>query len=247
VTISLSCSGGTVASTDTDASEIDPADFTVTDISGSAHCTVSEPVQSGYYTKIICGEQQYMVGSVQAVSYSFDVDEGDQILCTFHNVQPPPECGGMIFSKVIIGTDGKDKLTGTSGNDLIFGLGDKDTIDGSGGNDCILGGDGNDSLKGSNGNDVILGGAGDDTIDGGNDNDTLRGNDGNDTVGGGNDNDNIQGGADDDSVNGGTGNDVLYGNSGTDSVNGSTGTDKCGAAEGGETRTSCEQVAPALP
>jgi Ca2+-binding RTX toxin-like protein len=243
VDITLSCAGSSPETKP--VSEAIPAEFDVAVSGGS--CTVSEPVMNGYYTKIVCGETQYMVGNVQAVSYTFDVDAGDAITCTFYNVQAPPECANIHFSKVIIGTDGKDRISGTSGNDLIVGLGDKDTIDGGGGNDCILGGDGNDSLKGSNGNDVIFGGDGNDTVDGGNGNDTLRGEAGDDKLSGGNDKDNIQGGDDNDTVNGGNDNDVLYGNSGVDSVNGSNGTDRCGVAEGGETRTSCEQLAAPLP
>ena len=63
----------------------------------------------------------------------------------------------------VYGTDGKDNLNGTKGNDYIDG------------------GDGSDQLMGQEGDDLIVGGAGADVIDGGKGNDELWGDAGIDT------------------------------------------------------------------
>jgi Ca2+-binding RTX toxin-like protein len=79
----------------------------------------------------------------------------------------PPECDGMTFSAVIVGTAGDDVLTGTSEPDLIFGFGGNDVIRGANQDDCLVGGYGDDQLDGEDGNDVLLGGNGVDTCSGG--------------------------------------------------------------------------------
>ena len=68
---------------------------------------------------------------------------------------PLPDC-------TIEGTEGNDRLRGTSGDDVICGLE---------GNDMIIGRSGDDLLLGGPGNDRLIGGPGDDDLDGGDDTD----------------------------------------------------------------------------
>ncbi|MEO8470196.1 MAG: signal peptidase I [Chloroflexota bacterium] len=101
----------------------------------------------------------------------------------------PPECAGMTFSQVIVGTAGDDVIDAGNGGDLVFGLGGNDTINGGNGKDCLVGSDGNDILIGGNGKDVLLGGAGDDTLYGGGRGVVIQGGNGNDLIDGGDGND----------------------------------------------------------
>jgi uncharacterized repeat protein (TIGR01451 family) len=84
----------------------------------------------------------------------------------------------------IVGTNGPDTLTGTSGNDVICGRNGADTINGGGGNDIILGGNGSDVLNGQDGNDGVRGGNGKDQITGGTGLDVLMGDNGKDHLNG---------------------------------------------------------------
>lgn len=68
---------------------------------------------------------------------------------------------------VIIGGNGSDDLTGTTGDDTVSGGNGKDTLSGGAGNDTLDGGNGKDSLFGGDGNDVLIGGNGNDDLDGG--------------------------------------------------------------------------------
>lgn len=81
------------------------------------------------------------------------------------------------------GTNGADRLIGTSGNDHISGRGGDDRIVGRGGNDTLSGGSGDDTIFGDAGNDRINGGSGEDTLLGGSGNDRITSRDGSrDTV-----------------------------------------------------------------
>src|SRR5690349_799255 len=97
----------------------------------------------------------------------------------------PPECEGMTFAQVIVGTPGDDTFAAGNGGALIFGLAGNDVINGGNGKDCLVGGDGNDTLVGGNGKDVLLGGAGDDLLAGGGDTDLIDGGNGKDRLDGG--------------------------------------------------------------
>ncbi len=65
------------------------------------------------------------------------------------------------------GGPGRDKISGTRGDDVLSGGSGNDRIRGGFGNDLLLGGGGNDKLKGDNDNDVLKGGRGFDRADGG--------------------------------------------------------------------------------
>ena len=90
-----------------------------------------------------------------------------------------------IAEDAIIGTEGRNFLVGTKGNDTILGLGGRDILIGRNGNDIILGGDGRDFILGGNGNDVLSGGEGRDYLSGGRGDDVLEGGKGRDYLRGG--------------------------------------------------------------
>lgn len=85
------------------------------------------------------------------------------------------------------GTNGADRLSGTSLDDLLEGLGGNDVLFGLSGDDKLLGGGGNDTLSGGNGDDKLVGGFGKDKLDGGLGSDLMQGGTGDDTFKPGND------------------------------------------------------------
>lgn len=139
-------------------------------------------------------------------------------------IHVPDECKDIQFSgDPIFGTENRDVLNGTNGNDLIFSFEGNDVVNASNGDDCIVGGAGNDILHGSNGRDVILGEGGNDRIDGSNGDDVLIGGDGNDVIDGSNG---------DDQINGGEGNDKILASNGNDQITGGPGNDDIDAGNG---------------
>ena len=169
-----------------------------------------------------------------------------------------PEPEDYEYSENIVeGTNGNNRLRGTSGTDIISG-GD--------GNDNITGGDGADELRGGEGNDTIYTDGLDTVLDGGDGNDRLivsgerdvtldqtatsfeqvSGGHGNDTFdasgmtsnvnqSGGDGNDNLIGGSGNDSQTGGEGDDILDGGSGNDRLTGGTGADELRGGDGNDT------------
>ena len=87
-------------------------------------------------------------------------------------------CGGKVVNRV--GTEGNDKLTGTSVADGILALGGKDVLKGLAGKDGLCGGNGKDTLKGGKGNDNLNGGMGKDKLNGGKGKDRCNGGQGRD-------------------------------------------------------------------
>ncbi len=81
-------------------------------------------------------------------------------------------CGGR--TATIVGTDGKDKLRGTRGNDVIAAGGGKDKVKGKAGNDRICGEGGKDKLSGGSGKDVLDGGSSRDKCSGGGGKDSAK-------------------------------------------------------------------------
>jgi Ca2+-binding RTX toxin-like protein len=116
----------------------------------------------------------------------------------------------VVFSTVpTLGTEGKDTLNGTFGDDALYG---RD------GNDLIFGGEGVNTLLGEDGNDRIYGGFQTDYINGGNGNDDIYAPGGNNTIYGGAGNDLIYSGSGDDLILGGAGNDRIFLSGGNDIV-----------------------------
>lgn len=144
----------------------------------------------------------------------------------------------QIQDKVVYGTDGFDRLSGTAGDDRILGFGSGDVMSEGYGDDLLRGGSGWDYVVGGYGSDVLYGESGSDWLDGGAGNDLVRGGTGddlvdggtnNDTVGGGDGNDAVYGYAGSDTLYGGTGNDLVYsaGDGTKDEVHGGPGYDVC--------------------
>lgn len=104
-------------------------------------------------------------------------------------------------------SNGRDNLSGGTGDDILYGLSGNDTMSGGSGDDTLFGQSGSDKLNGGAGNDVLIGGAGDDTLNG----------DGGDDA--------LYGGAGDDVLDGGVGNDTLIGGTGADTMRGGNGAD----------------------
>lgn len=80
---------------------------------------------------------------------------------------------GNVFTNVIFGGLGDDRISGLGGEDSLFGDDGNDTVSGDAGNDLVSGGAGNDSLEGGDGDDRILGGTGTDRMAGGAGNDIF--------------------------------------------------------------------------
>lgn len=68
----------------------------------------------------------------------------------------------IAVGKNLNGGNGRDSLTGTSGNDIINGNNGNDTLTGLAGDDLLTGGNSVDRLRGGTGNDRLNGGNGDD-------------------------------------------------------------------------------------
>lgn len=141
----------------------------------------------------------------------------------------------------IIGTDGGDRLEGTStqdtpsGADTIFGLQGDDRINGQSGPDRLFGGPGrdrllgdlgDDQLFGDDGEDVLKGGPGSDQLFGGRHDDLVLGGDGQDLLVGDTGTDTLIGGSGDDLMAGGPGPDLLFGDEGSDFLEGGYGSDR---------------------
>lgn len=80
---------------------------------------------------------------------------------------PPPGGNpnpGVQDGCTIIGTNGKDRLTGTAIEDTICGLGGNDRINGLGGNDTLKGDAGRDRVTDKSGTDKLFGGGGVDRL-----------------------------------------------------------------------------------
>lgn len=148
----------------------------------------------------------------------------------------PAECQNIQFSgNPIFGTENRDVLHGTNGNDLIFAFEADDIVNASNGNDCVVGGSGNDIIHGSNGNDILVGEEGDDRIDGSNGDDLILGGEGNDKIDASNGNDIIDGGGGNDKIEAGNGNDEVLGGGGNDEIDGGNGNDQLQGEDGNDT------------
>ena len=155
--------------------------------------------------------------------------------------------------RIIYGTNGYDKLSGSRYGDFIYGLGGGDEIlEGNGddslyggrGGDCIVGGYGKDTLYGDRGGDRIDGGAGDDSVNGNAGSDYLDGGSGNDFVVGENGNDAVYGFKGSDDLYGEAGDDLLYaaGDGTEDRISGGPGYDVCVVGSEDTVLGGCEEV-----
>jgi len=125
------------------------------------------------------------------------------------------------LSEVTIG-----ELIGTDGNDRLFGSTGVDVINALAGSDAVFGRGGDDTIEGGSESDRLFGEAGDDTISGGSESDRAFGGEGNDTIDGGSEQDRLFGDAGDDILTGGSGGDRLFGGEGSDIAFGGSGRDR---------------------
>ncbi len=102
---------------------------------------------------------------------------------------------------VVLGTKGRDRITGTNRRDRILGLGGTDRIDGGRGRDCIQGGRAKDFITGGQGRDRMYGGRARDIVNGDGKTDRLFGGRGNDTINAGYGADRVRGGRGNDKIN----------------------------------------------
>ena len=103
------------------------------------------------------------------------VDVGQLVGWSLH-IEAGPN-GGTCTNR-ITGTSGADVLNGAQGGDSIRGLGGDDVLRGAGGRDCISGSSGQDRISGGPNNDRISGGTGNDVISGNSGNDRINSVDG---------------------------------------------------------------------
>jgi hypothetical protein len=140
-------------------------------------------------------------------------------------------CGGMPATitaqpgQPVVGTDRRDVIVGTSGDDVIRSGSGRDVICARGGSGRVLAGHGRDDVWGGAGADTIkvgdladevFGGRGADLIVGGRDWDHLWGGRGNDVIQGGEQSDRLYGDAGNDRLFGGPDFNVLSGGPGRD-------------------------------
>jgi RTX calcium-binding nonapeptide repeat (4 copies) len=72
--------------------------------------------------------------------------------------------GSLAWRRVILGTQGRNRLTGTGANEEIRGLGGADRIRAGGGDDLVLAGSAADIVSGGPGNDRVFGHGGADVL-----------------------------------------------------------------------------------
>ena len=164
VSVSLSCSDGSVTPSSALINEGAPGVFSVSGYDTAVTCTATETVPvEGVTTTGTC---------TSTIGYG----PGSTAACTITNtVSIPSACTGMTFDRAIFGTADNDTLTGTGLREVIFGAGGNDTINGGAGNDCLVGGEGSDTIRGGSGNDKLLGGNGTDSLTGDSGTDTANG------------------------------------------------------------------------
>ena len=135
---------------------------------------------------------------------------------------------------VLVGTKGRDNLTGTNRRDRMIGRGGKDRLDAGRKADCVQGDKGRDRLSGGQGRDRMYGGKGKDGFNGGQQPDRLYGGKGRDLMSGGPGSDLIKGNTGPDYLNAAYGRDRLYGGPGDDAINAATAGVRQKAIRGGK-------------
>lgn len=125
-----------------------------------------------------------------------------------NNTDKPQDNDPVVIGPIIIDSDNKPILEGTSADDNLKGSRGGEIINGLEGDDRLYGRQGNDDLSGGLGNDRLYGGKGDDVLDGGVGNDYLSGGRGNNQLFGGSGDDTLASRLGSDVLDGGAGNDT---------------------------------------
>lgn len=111
------------------------------------------------------------------VSYAYVTTEfffggarsGYGVIVSLDGLRNDQEAAGMDYIDTSIenvtGTQFRDGITGSGGDNVLLGGGGADSIVGNGGRDYLDGGTGPDTLRGGSGVDTIVGGDGDDRFD----------------------------------------------------------------------------------
>ncbi len=120
----------------------------------------------------------------------------DQLASTLQPLLAIEEFGAEPRACTITGTDRRDHLTGTPGDDVICAGAGNDKVDGGDGDDIIYGDAGDDKIDGGDGDDVLYGDAGDDLLRGQDGDDVLAAGAGRDRALGGRGTDRAEGGRD---------------------------------------------------
>ena len=164
----------------------------------------------------VTGDGLYLVSGFDS---DLEFDRGYRVNISVNDagLTPSPNDSAVFVVKThdllrgFTGTDKKNKLTGTAGDDDMYGFGRSDRMFGKGGQDDMSGGAGNDKIRGNGGADTIDGDRGNDKIWGGHGNDNLNGSSGNDVLNGQAGRDRLSGGRGEDILAGEAGKDVLIG------------------------------------
>lgn len=195
----------------------------------------------GFYSDDVRADLALGVGYIMALGQAADAD-------TFFNIE---NISGGFGDDELRGDIYANRISGSSGDDILDGREGDDTLNGGIGNDDLFGGSGTDILIGGAGNDFVRGGPGGDTMSGGEGTDTLdylastgavtislldnsaSGGDANGDIISGVEN--VIGTAHGDKLTGSDGANVLFGADGADTIDGLGGIDNLRGGNGSDT------------
>lgn len=141
---------------------------------------------------------------------------------------------GTEYRDIVYSSDGNDLAQANAGDDLLWGQSGNDTLSGGAGHDLIYGNQDADRIVGGTGMDTLFGGQQSDIVFGLTGADQVYGNKQNDTLYGGVGDDSMFGGQNDDLVFGEIGNDRMDGNRGSDTLFGGDGADRFVISKGND-------------
>ena len=110
------------------------------------------------------GQAGYIVSTFDA--FQFELSPLTQFGTNGNDTMTALSGGTISAPSITYGLDGDDKITGSTGVDVIYGGAGKDVLQGVGGHDKLDGGTGNDTIWGGGDGDILKGGAGDDYLAG---------------------------------------------------------------------------------
>jgi RTX calcium-binding nonapeptide repeat (4 copies)/Beta-propeller repeat len=141
-------------------------------------------VEVGWGLAVDHAGNAYIAGNSDSTESSFpvavgpDPSQNGDTDAFITKVQTTDRCQGR--PATLLGSQGKDRLTGTSGADVVLALGGNDRVSTRGGKDRVCAGKKNDTVKGGGGADRLLGEQGKDDLIGGGGKDLCKGGPGKD-------------------------------------------------------------------